>query len=55
VSFESYCAKSHGWKEQFFHPLMYKMMEQTKAKELVEHKNDLLFRVVPKDEIFKLK
>ena len=34
---------------------MYKMMEQTKAKELVEQKNDPLLRVVTKEEIFKLK
>lgn len=34
---------------------MYKIMEQTKAKELIEQKNDPLFRIVTKEEIFKLK
>jgi hypothetical protein len=34
---------------------MYKIMEQTKAKELLEQKKDSLFRIVTREDIFKLK
>ncbi len=34
---------------------MYNIMEQTKAKEVIEQKRDSLYRVVVKEDLFKLR
>jgi hypothetical protein len=34
---------------------MYNIMEQTKAKEVIEQKRDSLYRVVAKEDLFKLR
>ena len=34
---------------------MYKIMEQTKAKEVIDQKRDPLYRIVTKEDLFKLR